>query len=348
MTTPITAQPSTQPNNSAPADPVEVLRCKTTADFLAAFPRLVGFTAPHSVFIVFFNGNRTDGTLRVDLPPSESAAEISMYVDSLCKLTQDMRTRYGWESPAVVISSALTFSDARGIPWRKLARSLERRLARSGNRARELCCIAPDGWASYLDPDTPPLGRPLSEISASHVASESHVPNLTEFSDFSAPSSAAEDVAAALADPQAMGTPPTAAALIAELCSPGERDSNVDTATSIGVIRTATTYYGWVGLFDALAQIAVRRIDAKVTGDDTAARAAHGELQRASERLVHIVADTPPEMQPAVIALCAMAWSLRGMQSVAHTQISQALRLDPHHEIALTAERLIASEPQYV
>src|SRR5690606_7463560 len=47
----------------------EIIKCRTTADFLAALPLLVGFTATNSIFIVLFSGKAAGRTIRLDLPP---------------------------------------------------------------------------------------------------------------------------------------------------------------------------------------------------------------------------------------------------------------------------------------
>lgn len=170
---------------SSPHAP-EILRCTGTADFLAALPRLTGFTAPGSAFLVLFTGRRAHSALRLDLPDSDSPTDsrelldlISDAVRTHAELSTDPGQVYGRATvcaPAIVISSAQSFEDAGGIPWLRLAKRLERRLRRDGIEVRELCCIAPDGWASYLVPGD--RRHPLSEISASPVAAPEPTPTL--------------------------------------------------------------------------------------------------------------------------------------------------------------------------
>ncbi|WP_449281206.1 DUF4192 family protein [Leucobacter sp.] len=162
--------------NDPTLDQPEVIRCRSTADFLAALPRLVGFTASDSIFVVFFSRKRAGRAMRVDLPPSESPSDSVALLDLICDALHDPGSVHGVVSaPAVVISSSQTFAEAGGPPWRSLARRLERRLRREGLRPRELCCIAPDGWISYLDPAAPTAGRPLSEIDESPIALEARL-----------------------------------------------------------------------------------------------------------------------------------------------------------------------------
>ena len=157
-------------------DQPEVLRCRSTADFLAALPQLVGFTALDSVFVVFFSGKRAGRAMRVDLPPSDTPSDSVVLLELICDALHDLGSTQGVVSaPAIVISSGQTFAEAGGPPWRRFARRLERRLRREGLRPRELCCIAPDGWVSYLDPAAPVGGRPLSEIDESPIALEARL-----------------------------------------------------------------------------------------------------------------------------------------------------------------------------
>lgn len=46
-----------------------VLRANNPADFLAALPRITGMDATECAFIVMFDGKRTIGAARIDLPP---------------------------------------------------------------------------------------------------------------------------------------------------------------------------------------------------------------------------------------------------------------------------------------
>lgn len=162
--------------NDRQAPEPRVVTCRGTADFLAALPELAGFTASDSLFIVLFSGRRTGPALRVDLPASEDPREAAEFLDFVSRAIRRLGAVTGASSaPAIVVSSSLGFAESDGPPWRRLARRLERRLERDGLRPRELCCIAPDGWISYLDPAAPRGGRPLSEIAESPVALEARV-----------------------------------------------------------------------------------------------------------------------------------------------------------------------------
>ncbi|RGE21027.1 DUF4192 family protein [Leucobacter sp. wl10] len=162
--------------NEASADPPQVLRCRSTSDFLAALPRITGFTARDSIILVFFSGKRAGHAMRIDLPESEHPRESVGLLEFVCEAVLDFGSSHGAVSaPAIAICTEQTFAEADGPPWRRLARRLERRLRREGVAPRELCCVAPDGWISYLDPSAPTAGRPLSEIDESPIALEARL-----------------------------------------------------------------------------------------------------------------------------------------------------------------------------
>ncbi|QAB18380.1 DUF4192 family protein [Leucobacter muris] len=157
--------------SSTPDDQRRVLTCRGTADFLAALPHLVGYTADDSIFVVFFSGSRTGQAMRLDLPPDETPGHTAPLLDFISGTLRGLDGERA-SPPAVVITCTRTFAESDGPPWRSLARRIERRLKRDGVRLRELCCRAPDGWISYLDPTAPRGGRPLSEIAESPIALE--------------------------------------------------------------------------------------------------------------------------------------------------------------------------------
>ena len=161
------AEPETPPTRAA--DPT-VLRCESTADFLAALPVLTGFTADNSLFLVFFSGRRAGRAIRVDLPDRNDPGTMRALLDLLSERLGAVSQREGRVSgAAVVICTTTTFASAGMTPHRELAHRIERRLRRDGYRLRELCCLAPDGWASYFDDSTPATGRPLRAIAESPI-----------------------------------------------------------------------------------------------------------------------------------------------------------------------------------
>lgn len=80
-----------------------VLKCRGTADFIAALPHMTGFTASDSVFLVIFTGNRATRALRVDLPDEEGGPAAEALLDFL-----EEAVRHGppeERDPAIVLAT---------------------------------------------------------------------------------------------------------------------------------------------------------------------------------------------------------------------------------------------------
>lgn len=315
-----------------PAAP-KLLTCSTSADFLAALPRLVGFTAPNSVFLVLFSGARAQCTVRVDLPPDERPATLKEYVDEFEHRLRGAQVAYGASAPAIVISSEQTFRDAQGMPWRRLAKLLDRRLARAGQRPRELCCQAPDAWASLYDPAQPRLGRPLAEIASSSVAGPPP-PSLAELSAFRAPApTELAEVARAAARLREAGATAEPAesraaceAAVAALFAPNPWSPE----GCASLLLALGSDLGWTMAFDELASIAAL--------DGAAAEAG---IAAAATQLSNIVPFAGPDAHGRIATLCALAWWVRGLESVAHAQLTEVLEREPELAVARLARRIV-------
>lgn len=325
-----------------PTPPLEpqVLRCTTTADFLAALPQLMGFVATNSLCVVFFSGKRAGPTMRVDLPASDDSRDVTDFINAVCDIIRRTMARYGVDAPAIVISSDTSFAEVGGVPWRRLARRLERRLEREGMRVRELCCIAPDAWVSYLDPAAPVAGRSLAEVADSPVASRETSPTLDSLGSFAEPDAhelgalheALIDAARVGGAPGAVRDAEVAAAVVCE-----QEPTITDLAQ---LIHTANRDDGWFAIVEQLSATAsaMHSIDAISPGSDASAG---DRLRAAARRLVHAAELCPDHLRPSVISVCAYAWWLRGLQSVAARQVAVALRLSPDHEHARIMGQLI-------
>lgn len=163
----MTATLTDSPN--ALSDSRTLLRCSSTADFLAALPFATGFTDHNSLFIALFRGRRTSDILRVELPSPEAPDEqVEPLLDGLMQLLQDSGA--GASHPALVITTAQSFAERRGVPYLRFARRIQRRMRREGWRLRELAVVASDGWAALLS-DQPRKKRKLDEITKSAVVS---------------------------------------------------------------------------------------------------------------------------------------------------------------------------------
>lgn len=296
------------------------------------------------MFIVFFTGKRAGPTARIDLPKTDDTRETIEFLDAVCALVRNARARFGCGSPAIVISSAHSFSETLGIPWRRLARRLERRLSREDVRLRELCCLAPDGWVSYLDPAAPFLGRPLSEISDSPVASTADVPTLETLGAFTPAdvherAVVAEALArAALRDEAASEAEAGAHDLQVAAQLVGARELSLEEFAQL--ISTARREDGWFALFEQLTFTASAMHSGEPFGETGSAEAA-ARLRLASERLVRAVELSPTRLTPSLMSICAAAWWFRGLQSVAMRQIGIASSIDPNDERIQVVQGLI-------
>ena len=152
----------------------QLLTCRGPADLLAALPRITGFVAQDSLFIMLFSGDRARTTLRVDLPADPDPESLS--ADRLLDFIADA-VRRGPVDPAgrpfpaaLIFTTSRSFAECGGPPFADLARRVERRLRRDGLTPREMCCLATDAWASYLDTRPPASGRPLELVSGSPIA----------------------------------------------------------------------------------------------------------------------------------------------------------------------------------
>lgn len=155
------------PTASSPPSPPTVIRCASTAEFLAAFPFVVGFTASDSLFVMLFQGKRSRQVMRLDLPALNDAHACTALIDSVCELLRTSGA--GAEGPALVISTRARFADSGAAPGQDLARAIRRRFRREGWRLRELAVIASDGWTGLLDPAGSRRPRPLAELESNAV-----------------------------------------------------------------------------------------------------------------------------------------------------------------------------------
>ena len=330
---------------------VRVLRCESTADFLAALPQLVGFTATDSLFVVFFAGKRSGNAIRVDLPANEDELAVTRFITGLVSVLQDLDGALGAGAPAIVITTSRRFTDAGRAPWRALARGLKRRLERHGVPLRELCCLAPDGWVSYLDTSAPSLGRSLDDIAASPIARYADPsPDIQTLGTFYTGDPKRTAAVQAALEARIFQSAEACAAALVGVAEPSDQ-------TIAGIIHASNTEEGCIKLFDQLFATAAvmhqqdppERPVSSMSSSDAArhgatARNASRRIRLASERLTEIVSLAPEKLQPAVIAVCALAWWLRGMQSVSHRQIAVALELEPSHSTANIVQRIIDSE----
>lgn len=91
----------------------EIIRAPGAADFLAALPSLVGYTAPNSLMCIPFCGNRTHGAFRLDLPVTRRTADYRAVTSAVIGMLGRMP---GVDGVVPVIYTDATFADERGSP----------------------------------------------------------------------------------------------------------------------------------------------------------------------------------------------------------------------------------------
>lgn len=137
-----------------------IVRAADAAQFLSFVPRMLGYRPAGSLVLIPFQGSRSIGGMRFDLPSDEPDAVdriASTVIGMACRLAEA-------DGVAVIAYTDARFGDEGGMPHRELADALERRADACGLRVTDALCVAADGWGSYLDSDCPREGRPLQEL----------------------------------------------------------------------------------------------------------------------------------------------------------------------------------------
>lgn len=151
-----------------------ILRATTSADFLAALPRLTGMRAPESLVVVLFARNRTLGAARLDLPPlahlESPGAEIAAWLRAVAEIA------LRGEAAAVVVQTGAELTERpMTSPHGRLTAVLADVLHEAGVSLRDALAVGSDGWAGFVGTDFPEL-RPLTEIKGSPLHDPSFAP----------------------------------------------------------------------------------------------------------------------------------------------------------------------------
>ncbi len=146
-----------------------IVKAANAAEFLSLVPRLLGCHVSQSLVLVPFDGARTLGALRVDLPAPEADADqvAATLIGMVCKLP---------DADGVALVAYTADSAAAGLPHRPLADAVGRRTETCGLRVVDALCVAADGWGSFLDPECPDTGRPLTELGDAAADGIDHLP----------------------------------------------------------------------------------------------------------------------------------------------------------------------------
>ena len=143
-----------------------VMKASGSAEFLGMVPALAGYTPTRSIVLTPFEGTRTYGALRMDLP-EDASVEFAEQVVALAARVR--RT----DAVAIVVyceQRAEPTRDGLVLPHAVLVDQVIDAAEEQRLGIVDALCVTPDGWASYLVDD--PSLHPLSEISAAAVPPE--------------------------------------------------------------------------------------------------------------------------------------------------------------------------------
>ncbi|MBO0981533.1 DUF4192 family protein [Microbacterium sp. SD291] len=137
-----------------------LLRASDSAEFLSIVPALAGFTPRQSVVLLPFQGKRTYGAMRLDLPQAE--VDIEEYADAAVGLIARVE---GTDAVALVLYTddpPQPTRDGLVLPFAVEVDELLGCADEAGLRIVDALCVTPAGWSSYLD-DEPELS-PLADV----------------------------------------------------------------------------------------------------------------------------------------------------------------------------------------
>ncbi|MGP3533313.1 DUF4192 family protein [Microbacterium sp. RD1] len=351
-----------------------VIRAASAADFLALVPRLIGYLPTRSGVLIPFQGNRTLGALRLDLPgeltPEERDSASATAIGMVCKVTHV-------DAVAVVVYTDEPLVPASPLPADAWVRALLAKADVCGLRISEALCVARDGWASYLSDGT--LVHALAEIPYAHEAfADEPLPHDDQISGATLPSvdlAAKERVGRALADiEEAMeslfGTAPgprrdeprVAPGAFAAVCRMDDLPLLFEEALSGDPAHKdpyETAVLAWCLSRPGLRDVALVQWSKDLPAGDEAfdaqMRWADGEdypehlaqtmwgdgpspdperLQAALELTRHLAAAAPRAARPGILAATGWLAWAVGRSSHAGRYAEQALEIDPDHGMA--------------
>lgn len=133
-----------------------IVKAAGAAEFLSLVPRMLGYTPSLSLVMIPFDGSRSLGAMRLDLPDAEAIdAFAATVIGMVCRL------------PDADAVAAIVYTDAffdEGMPHSALLDAIALKADASGIRLTDMLCVAGDAWGSVFDKDLPPGGRPLTEL----------------------------------------------------------------------------------------------------------------------------------------------------------------------------------------
>lgn len=359
-----------------------ILRCTSSADFLASLPVLLGYTVENSIVVSLFQGSRVKSAARIDLP----AAGIPLAETMLDEAIIGTVTKCAWvTSVSITIFTDRAFTDEGRIPHEPLAMWLERSLERAGIPVLEMSCIASDAWAEYRSEEARGLGRSLSEVLAPDQLAKRHglpEPELEVIGNLATLPSATGSLASLIASaidktPAIMAktlTPEAFEGILTACSTVLHRGVTEDTVSESALfVRTAEQRSTWIvpviilssGTGDVISHLTPELRDAFLafvldpkTGAQlggiplsqrllmfSSERLPQPFLRQAASVLQSLAAHTPDKHRAPLLSLLAWLWWMAGLMSPALTHLAQAERLDPNHSILETVTETLSQGP---
>jgi hypothetical protein len=328
----------THDSNQEDTMTINQIKAETALDFLGLVPALLGFNPQQSLVLITFEGNRSCGAIRLNLPPHAEEADFAATAIGLaCRV----RTATG--------IAAVAYTDDTSTNTHALAAALTARAAAAGLDVMDTLYVASDGWGSHSTDDAP---QPIEQITTpaglrpieANQGSGASLPD-ADPARLAAVTAAFldlpehDDIAAHLVelfdrvlddDPENIA-PADAAQMILALTVPATRD--------VALVQWTTT--ALVGEAALAAQIAWQRDDEKfpeaiagILQGQTPHQPQHARLSAALDLVRHLTPLTPASERPGPLSAAAwLAWAL-GRSTHAAIYADRALAVDPEHVLA--------------
>lgn len=148
-----------------------IIPASTAPAFLSLLPHLAGCTPRQSLVLVPFQDTRTSGVMRFDLPGPAAAGEIDRIAATVVGLVCRVADVDGL---MVVVYTDDPIDGGDDLAQGALVDAVLDRADACGLRVTDALCVAADGWGSYLDPDVPPGGYPLTELEPADLGDLGH------------------------------------------------------------------------------------------------------------------------------------------------------------------------------
>ncbi|MFP1601205.1 DUF4192 family protein [Microbacterium sp. 2216-1] len=137
-----------------------IIHATHPAEFLGLVPALAGFTPRQSLVLLPFQGSRTRGAMRIDLPVD--GADADDFAHAALQALLQVQNVDATALVAYTDSPAQSVPDGMLLPHLATVEAVLDIATQAGLRIVEALCVTPDGWSDYLAED--PALHPLDSI----------------------------------------------------------------------------------------------------------------------------------------------------------------------------------------